>query len=119
MAHQITLRTLIHDIIPRLQATEKLVNNTLSTLIEATQDPVTRAERQEQKDTFALALYRIRLNLQPLLEQHADAVVSVQRDADTRVSEQYITLDEHQHEALRAIQGLYEQVRQLSRPGRE
>lgn len=115
MKHQIPLRELVHDIMPRLQATEKLVNNTLASIIAASRDPDSRARRQQQKEAFALELYRIRLNLNPLLEHNAREIRSVQGKADAPEGAAVVTLDEHQQEALKAVDQLYTQVRQLSR----
>lgn len=115
MKHQIPLRELVHDILPRLQATERLVNNTLVSLIAASRDPDTRARRQQQKEAFALELYRIRLNLNPLLEQNGRAIRSVQGKTDAPEGATVVTLDEHQQEALKAVDQLYSQVQYLSR----
>lgn len=115
MKQQISLHELVHDIMPRLQATEKLVNNTLASIIAASRDADARARRQQQKEAFALELYRIRLNLNPLLDQNGRAIRNVQGKTEAPEGATVVALDEHQQEALKAVDQLYTQVQHLSR----
>ncbi|UYG00242.1 hypothetical protein [Halomonas sp. GD1P12] len=69
-----SLNELVLRIIPNLNQADTLVLNTLESLIESASDPLEVLRRKEQKQQFALEIYRLRLGLEGVLERYRDDV---------------------------------------------
>ncbi|WP_280549001.1 MULTISPECIES: hypothetical protein [unclassified Halomonas] len=107
-----TLRELLHEILPKLKASERLLGNTLHAIIEAAEDPRERARRREQKDALELELFTIRLNVESLLKRHAQAV----RDAERQEGEgedAVLSLDANEAAAIEKARDFHEKVQAL------
>ncbi|WP_346795847.1 hypothetical protein R5M92_10345 [Halomonas sp. Bachu 37] len=107
---EITLRELIYTIIPHLNTAEKLINNTLSSLIEASNNPLDLLKRQDQQKEFALEVQKIRLNLENLLKRYESDAAIVLR-AEGRVPGPVIEPDESERQALQDALDIYARVR--------
>ncbi|WP_233437252.1 hypothetical protein [Vreelandella alkaliphila] len=75
----LTLHELIYAVIPNLNRAEKLVLNTLESLIEAAENPLDVVKRNEQRHAFSLEVHRVRINIEHLLERYRADVDRVLR----------------------------------------
>lgn len=107
---RISLRTLIDELMPQLAAAEKLMHNTLRSILAVTRDPAQRARREQQQQALDLELFRIRLNFDNLLRRHADDVVALTGAGD---SDPLLQLDPAEAEAVRSARRLCEKIKAL------
>ena len=106
---KITIGQLLYEVLPRLHSAERLIRNTLASVIEATHDPLERARLQEQRDTLELELFNIRLNVEHLLKRNAESVVAV-RASEGRDAGALLSLDDAEAAAIDRAQHLHERV---------
>ncbi|MBD3896144.1 hypothetical protein IEI94_09805 [Halomonas sp. ML-15] len=108
----ISARDLLHDLIPKLKATESFVNDTLVVMIDQAPPGEERLRRERQRQEFQLNLTMIRMNLKHLLKRHAHLLDEVS-EADDLSPGQMLKLDEHERVALESARALYEQTQAL------
>ncbi|MCK2127349.1 hypothetical protein MX652_11690 [Thauera aromatica] len=109
---RISLRTLIDEVIPQLAAAEKLMHNTLHSILAVTRDPAQRTRREQQQQALDLELFRIRLNFDNLLHRHADDVAALAR-AGAGDCGPLLQLDPAEAEAVRSARRLCEKIKAL------
>ncbi len=66
---KMTLNELVYSVIPNLNTAERLVCNTLDSLIESAENPLDVFKRTEQRQAFSLELHRIRMDIKHLLDR--------------------------------------------------
>ena len=60
---KMTLNELVYSVIPNLNTAERLVCNTLDSLIESAENPLDVFKRTEQREALNLELHRIRMDI--------------------------------------------------------
>lgn len=110
---RISTHTLVHDLIPKLKATERLVDGTLRGRVERSEDPRETARLEELKAEFELEIAMIRMNLEHLLQRYDRQLEDAGRDeqADSAM----LTLDAHEAVAIENARALYRRARELAR----
>ncbi|SDM73644.1 hypothetical protein SAMN05192555_11855 [Franzmannia pantelleriensis] len=109
---RISVRELLHDLIPKLKATERFIDETLATLIEQAPPGDERARRERQQHAFQVNLTMIRMNLDHLLKRHAHLLDEVS-DPGAVPSGPMLELDEHEQVALNSAIKLYQQTQAI------
>jgi len=110
----ITIRELIYQVLPRLHSAETLIRNTLTAIIEATNDPRERARRKEQRDALELELFTIRLNVEHLLKRDPEAVQAV-KESEGQEAGPLLALDKGEAVAIDKARHFYDRVVALRR----
>ena len=109
---RISARELVHDVIPKLRATEKLISDTLLDMIETASDEDERNRRTLQQQEFELEVTMIRMNLDHLLNRYAREIQNVVESADDR-SGAILQLDQHERFAIESARQLYDRVQTI------
>ncbi|MCK2097623.1 hypothetical protein [Thauera aromatica] len=110
----IPLRTLTDEVMPQLAAAEKLMRNTLRSILSVTRDPAQHARCEQQQEALDLELFRIRLNFDSLLRRHAGAVAAMAgAGAGACDPGPVLQLDSAEAEAVRSARRLCEQIKAL------
>ncbi|WP_148253770.1 hypothetical protein [Aidingimonas lacisalsi] len=113
--HNITPRDLLDDILPKVKATERVVNNTLKSMLEeASDDPAERRRLENQVMEFELEITMIMMNLEHLMNRYATAFQEV-TDSGHRRSGPVLELDQHEVVAVDSARKLYERIQELQR----
>lgn len=110
----LTLHELIYAVIPNLHRAEKLVLNTLESLIEAAENPLDVVKRNEQKHAFSLEVHRVRINLEHLLERYRADVDRVLRSGG-EIEGPVVAPDAQEADAIRSAIDIYLHVRSFQR----
>ncbi len=110
--HTISLRTLTDEVMPQLAAAEKLMRNTLRSILAVTRDPAQHARCEQQQEALDLELFRIRLNFDSLLRRHAGAVAAMAA-AGACDAGPVLQLDSAEAEAVRSARRLCEKIKAL------
>ncbi|WP_030071361.1 hypothetical protein [Halomonas alkaliantarctica] len=111
---KLTLHELIYSVIPNLNSAEKLVLNTLESLIDAAENPLDVFQRNEQKHAFSLEIHRIRINLEHLLERYRTDVETI-LNKDREMDGPVIMPDAQEAEAINSAIDIYLHVRAFQR----
>ncbi|APX92785.1 hypothetical protein BWR19_07490 [Halomonas sp. 1513] len=109
---RISVQELLHDLIPKLKATERFVDETLVMMIDQASPGDERARRQHQRQEFQLNLTMIRMNLGHLLKRHAHLLDGAS-DRGGVSSGTMLELDEHERVALSSARELYTQTQAI------
>ncbi|MGM0543858.1 MAG: hypothetical protein ACQERP_08300 [Pseudomonadota bacterium] len=110
----VSLHDVVYEVIPNLNTAEKLVNNTLDSIMEAATDPLEVMRRKEQRDAFRLEIQRVRMNLEHLLARYHEEVAALV-NADGRERGPMIAPDRDEAEAIRTAIDIYQHVRAYQR----
>ncbi|PAU70889.1 hypothetical protein [Vreelandella alkaliphila] len=110
----LTLHELIYAVIPNLNRAEKLVLNTLESLIEAAENPLDVVKRNEQRHAFSLEVHRVRINIEHLLERYRADVDRVLRSGG-EVEGPIVVPDTLEADAIRSAIDIYLHVRSFQR----
>jgi len=110
----VSLHEVVYEVIPNLNTAERLVNNTLESIMEAASNPLDIMRRKEQQDAFRLEVHRVRMNLEHLLERYRDDVEALV-SADGRERGPMVTLDRNEAQAVRSAVEIYQHVRAYQR----
>ncbi|MDW0358995.1 hypothetical protein Q8G38_06650 [Halomonas venusta] len=110
----LTLHELIYAVIPNLHRAEKLVLNTLESLIEAAENPLDVVKRNEQKHAFSLEVHRVRINIEHLLERYRADVDRVLRSGG-EIEGPVVAPDAQEADAIRSAIDIYLHVRSFQR----
>ncbi|SDN32077.1 hypothetical protein [Vreelandella arcis] len=113
-ASDVSLHDIVHEVIPNLNTAEKLVNNTLASIMEESTNPLEVMRRREQKDAFGLEVHSVRMNLEHLLERYREEVAAVMR-ANGSEKGPMVTPDPHEAQAIRNAIDIYQHVRAFQR----
>ncbi|MHB0775268.1 hypothetical protein [Halomonas sp. WWR20] len=108
----LSARDLLHDIIPKLNATEKLVNDTLQAKLEESRSAEEQARVLKQQQEFQLEITIIRMNLDHLLARYADELKKF-TDTGSRPPGPMLELDPHESVAINNARQLYTRVREI------
>ncbi|WKD28687.1 hypothetical protein NDQ72_01700 [Halomonas sp. KG2] len=110
----LTLHELIYAVIPNLNRAEKLVLNTLESLIEVAENPLDVVKRNEQRHAFSLEVHRVRINIEHLLERYRSDVDRVLRSGG-EVKGPVVVPDALEADAIRSAIDIYLHVRSFQR----
>ncbi|MGO2007116.1 hypothetical protein [Vreelandella alkaliphila] len=110
----LTLHELIYAVIPNLNRAEKLVLNTLESLIEVAENPLDVVKRNEQRHAFSLEVHRVRINIEHLLERYRADVDRVLRSGG-EVKGPVVVPDALEADAIRSAIDIYLHVRSFQR----
>lgn len=110
----LTLHELIYAVIPNLNRAEKLVLNTLESLIAAAENPLDVVKRNEQRHAFSLEVHRVRINIEHLLERYRADVGRVLRSGG-EVKGPVVVPDAQEADAIRSAIDIYLHVRSFQR----
>ncbi|WP_271910447.1 hypothetical protein [Vreelandella alkaliphila] len=110
----LTLHELIYAVIPNLNRAEKLVLNTLESLIESAENPLDVVKRNEQRHAFSLEVHRVRINIEHLLERYHADVDRVLRSGG-EVEGPIVVPDALEADAIRSAIDIYLHVRSFQR----
>lgn len=105
----VTVRDLMYTIIPRLNTAQRLVNNTLDSLIEVSKQPEDLARRLDQQRRFQMETHAIHMNLEHLLKRYKEDVDAVNR-SEGRLPGAEISPDEMEADAISRAQEIYARV---------
>ncbi len=108
----ISAQELVHNVIPKLRATEKLVSDALLDMIKTTNDEEERNRRTLQQQEFELEVTMIRMNLDHLMERYAKEIQEVVDSADDRPGA-LLQLDQHERFAIESARQLYDRVQTI------
>ncbi|CAM4139228.1 hypothetical protein VRRI112168_15645 [Vreelandella rituensis] len=105
----VTVRDLMYTIIPRLNSAQRLVNNTLDSLIEVSKQPEDLARRLDQQRRFQMETHAIHMNLEHLLKRYQEEINAVTR-SEGRLPGAQISPDEMEADAISRAQEIYARV---------
>ncbi|MCA1773757.1 MAG: hypothetical protein LC677_14595 [Halomonas sp.] len=110
----VSLHEVVYEVIPNLNTAEKLVNNTLESLLASASNPLDIMRRKEQQQAFGLEIHHVRMNLEHLLERYRDEVAELVR-AEGREKGSVVTPDPFEAQAIRSAVDIYQHVRAYQR----
>lgn len=110
----VSLHEVVYEVIPNLNTAEKLVNNTLESILESASNPLDIMRRKEQQEAFGLEIHRVRMNLEHLLERYREEVAELVR-AEGRKRGPVVTPDPFEAQAIRSAVDIYQHVRAYQR----
>ena len=108
----ITARDLLHDLVPKLKSTERLIAYTLWERIQRCLDPGEKARLQTLKQEFELELVMIRMNLDHLLRRHAEQLEQAANGGEEGAGP-LLELDEHEAVAIESARRLHRRSQEL------
>lgn len=106
----ISAHKVVAELIPKLNATERQVNQTLSSITGMSQSTGNSDRYARLKAEFSLELTMIRLNLDHLLKRYSKELDAVMSNPQHDV---LLNLDLHEATAIESAQQLYKRVQQL------
>lgn len=106
----ISAYSIINDVIPKLNAVEKLVEGTLKEIVENSRLPNEIERYSKLQIEFQLELSMIRMNLENLLNRYQVEITAVTQNEDNDI---LLTLDPHETTALDSATVLYQRVQEL------
>lgn len=106
-AHTISAYEVIYNVVPKLNAVEKLVGDTLGKELMTTQEPQSIARTNNLKMEFQLELTMIRMNLEHLLKRYQAELNAVVKD---KRHDKLLTLDAFEAMAIESAAQLYRRV---------
>ncbi len=112
ISERISARDLVYDIIPKLKATENLVNNTLQEMITQASDESERNRHHLLQQEFELELMMINMNLDHLLKRYAQVIQAVAESGGNNAGA-ILELDQHERLAIDSAKKLYERARAI------
>tara|TARA_R110002049_G_scaffold102718_1_gene248471 strand:+ start:16556 stop:16915 length:360 start_codon:yes stop_codon:yes gene_type:complete len=110
----ISANNVLNDIIPKLNAVEKLVDGTLKEIVEASRLPAEIERYSKLQMEFQLELTMIRMNLEHLLKRYHKELEAVMNDPRQDLQ---LTLDQHESVAVESAKTLYQRVQELQTQG--
>lgn len=110
----VSLYELVYEVIPNLNTAEKLVNNTLESILESASNPLDIMRRKEQQEAFGLEIQHVRMNLEHLLERYREEVAELVR-AEGREKGPVVVPDPLEAQAIRSAVDIYQHVRAYQR----
>lgn len=110
----VSLYEVVYEVIPNLNTAEKLINNTLESIMEASADPLEIMRRKEQQDAFRLEARLVRMHLEHVLTRYREEVEALV-NADGRERGPQVTLEPDEAQALRSAVEIYQHVRAYQR----
>ena len=106
----ISAYSVINDVIPKLNAVEKLVEGTVNEIVETSRLPEQIERYSKLQIEFQLELSMIRMNLEHLLSRyHGELMAVKQNEHDDKL----LTLDSYEITAIESAKTLYRRVQEL------
>jgi hypothetical protein len=112
MIKQIDARELVSDLLPKLRATQHLIETTLSERIEQCQEPDEQQRLTTLQQEFQLEMTMIRLNLDHLLKRYTEQLETA-LEASEPSAGPLLSLDEHEAVAIERAQRLYRHAQEI------
>lgn len=109
---RLSARDVIYDLIPKLKATQHLVDNTLRVKIERCGDEGEKARLESLKLEFELEISMIRMNLDHLLTRYSQQLADVAKGREGYAGPM-LELDEHEAVAIESARRLYCRAHEL------
>lgn len=106
-------RDVVYDLIPKLHATERLVDSTLQGRIVRCTDEDETARLEELKIEFELEISMIRMNLEHLMTRYSRQLEEV-RQSGQQANNATLSLDTHEAVAIESARVLYRRVQELA-----
>ena len=106
----ISAYSLVNDVVPKLNAVETLVENTLKQIIETSTLPAQIERYTKLQVEFQLELTMIRMNLEHLLNRYHHELETVKNDPRQDL---LLTLDIHESVTVDSAKQLYDRVQRL------
>ncbi len=113
MPDSLSVNDVTHDLIPKLQATERLVDSTLRARIERSVEAGEQARLEELKAEFELEIAMIRMNLEHLMRRYSQQLEAALDDHRQEDSAR-LTLDAHEAVAVESARTLYRRAQALA-----
>lgn len=110
--NRISARDIVYDIIPKLEATENLVSNTLHDMISGASDNDERNRLELLQQEFELEVMMIQMNLDHLLKRYAEEIQEV-IDGEGNNPGAMLKLDHHERFAIESARKLYERAHEI------
>ncbi|GAA3909744.1 hypothetical protein GCM10022228_20660 [Halomonas cibimaris] len=105
----LALDDVVYVIVPRLNRAQKLVNQTLDTLIRDAASSAELAKRLEQRRCFTLELQAINTNLEHLLARHRADVQTLLQSGGSKGG-RHVALDPMETDAVERAKEIYRKV---------
>tara|TARA_R110000824_G_scaffold393237_1_gene592097 strand:+ start:59 stop:418 length:360 start_codon:yes stop_codon:yes gene_type:complete len=114
--HNATIPALevVTELVPKLNAVEKHIDQTISTVIGTSQLPTQIERYTKLQMEFQLELTMIRMNLEHLLKRYHQELEAAMNDPRQDV---LLTLDQHESVAVDSARVLYQRVQALQTQG--
>ncbi len=109
---RLSARDVIYDLIPKLKATQHLVDNTLRVKIARYADEGERARLESLKLEFELEISMIRMNLDHLLTRYSRQLEEAAKGGEGDPGPM-LELDEHEAVAIESARRLYRRAHEL------
>lgn len=106
----ISAYSVINEVIPKINAVEKLVEGTLKEIVETSRLPAEIERYSKLQIEFQLELSMIRMNLEHLLNRYQVEITAVK---ENEKNDMLLTLDPHETTALESATVLYQRVQEL------
>lgn len=109
---QIDARELTSDLLPKLKATQHLIDNTLKMRIEKCEDGVERQRLTQLKQEFELEMMMIRMNLEHLLKRYSEQLQAAAEGRE-QFKSPLLALDDSESVAIESARRLYRRAQEL------
>lgn len=106
----ISAYSVINDVIPKLNAVEKLVEGTVKEIVETSQLPADIERYSKLQIEFQLEISMIRMNLEHLLNRYHGELTAVKQNEH---NDKLLTLDSYEATAIESAKTLYRRVQEL------
>ena len=110
---RISAHDIVYDIIPKLKATESLVNNTLRDMIAEVDNFDEHSRYQLLQQEFELEIMMINMNLDHLLKRYAQEIQAVADSSGSNNAGSMLELDQHERLAIDSAKKLYKRARAI------
>lgn len=109
---QIDARELTRDVLPKLKATEHLIDNTLKMRIETCQDETERERLTRIQQEFELEMMMIRMNLEHLFKRYSDQLKAAS-EGRQHFTSPLLEMDDSESVAIESAKRLYRRAQEL------
>tara|TARA_R110000751_G_scaffold132039_1_gene234477 strand:+ start:97 stop:450 length:354 start_codon:yes stop_codon:yes gene_type:complete len=106
----ISAYSVINEVIPKINAMEKLIEGTLKQIVEASRLPAEIERYSKLQIEFQLELSMIRMNLEHLLSRYQKEITAVKQNEN---NDMLLTLDTYEATAIESASALYRRVQEL------
>ncbi|MGM0535200.1 MAG: hypothetical protein ACQER5_03910 [Pseudomonadota bacterium] len=112
MKEKIDARELTSDLLPKLKATQHLIDNILKVRIEKCGDDGERHQLTQLQQEFELEMLMIRMNLEHLLKRYSEQLEAAEDGRETFKSP-LLELDDSEAVAVESAKRLYRRAHEL------
>lgn len=107
---KISASSVINDVIPKLNAVEKLVEGTVKEIVKTSQLPAQVERYTKLQIEFQLELSMIRMNLEHLLNRYQKEFTAVKNNDNNDI---LLTIDAYEATAIESATALYRRSQEL------